>query len=113
MPIQAVLQSWCPENPQSPSDFENPQHPNHDMPRYNKNNQQRSQTLHTCPKQVILPGQSYKANTKHEEKDIVAVQPWEKNKNPFWPEPQLCTVKGGKILLEKKTDKPIILHNDA
>ena len=28
MPIQAVLQSWCPENPQSPSDFKNPHHPN-------------------------------------------------------------------------------------
>ena len=113
MPIQAVLQSLYQENPQSQSVSDNLQHPNHDKSRYNKTNQQQSQTLHTCSKQVILPGQVYVADTKREENEVVAVQPWEKNTNPGWPEPQLCTVQGGKILLENKTDKPIILHKDV
>ena len=112
MPIQAVLQSGCPEIPRSPSDFKHSQHSNHARPRYDKN-QPGSQTLHTCLKQVILPGQSYEVVTKHDDNEVVAVHPWEKNLNPFWPEPQLCTVKGGKINIENKTDKPVILQKDV
>ena len=51
----------------------------------------------TCKSvKVILPGQSMIQNIKAPDNSVVAIEPWEKNKNPDWPEPQLCTVQDQK-----------------
>ena len=62
--------------------------------------------------QVLLPGQSAEIEVNAHEQDVVAIQPWENNNNPLWPDPQLCTVRGGKVRLENKTADPVILKKD-
>ena len=62
---------------------------------------------------VILPGQSLEVSVKGEEQEQVAIQPWEQNKNLRWPQPQLCTIKDGKVNIENSTEEPIILSKDV
>ena len=60
-----------------------------------------------------MPGQSAEIEVNAHEQDVVAIQPWENNNNPLWPDPQLCTVRGGKVRLENKTADPVILKKDV
>ena len=71
-------------------------------------------TLHKCNSlQVILPGQTYELHIDAPDNEVVAVQPWEQNKNPTWPKPQLCTVAGRKVLLDNDSLNPVILKKDV
>ena len=84
-------------------DLENPAH---------EKTRSRS-TLHRFKAlQVILPGQSATIHIAAPEDETVAIQPWENNKNPSWPEPQLCTVQKGQVELDNKTETPVILKKD-
>ena len=113
MPIQPMLQTSCPESQSSPVLIETFQNLLQDELGQSGKDQHGGQTLHKCQKQVILPGQLYEVHTKGDENGILAVQPWEQNKNPFWPEPQLCTVREGRIQIENKTAEPIIMPNEV
>ena len=62
---------------------------------------------------VLFPGQHLSQPANFPEGSIVAVEPWEQNKNPNWPEPQLCTVSQGKIKVENSTINPIVVGKEV
>ena len=62
---------------------------------------------------VILPGQSINLQVVGDDQDVIAVEPWEQNKNYKWPEPQLCSVLNGSVQVFNTSDSPIILNKDV
>ena len=73
-----------------------------------------SPTLHKCKElKVILPGQTYELPIDAPDNEVVAVHPWEQNKNHSWPKPQLCTIREGRVHLDNDTLEPVILKKDV
>ena len=62
---------------------------------------------------VILPGHDITQVVKVPNDTVVAIEPWENNKNPDWPEPQLCTVKDNSITIRNNSPEPVILGKDV
>ena len=48
----------------------------------------------------------------HKDCDVVAVEPWEQNKDASWPPPHLVMVKDRFIEKENMTDLPVFIGND-
>jgi hypothetical protein len=57
---------------------------------------------------TLLPNQLMETKVKMADGNIVLVEGWHSNENN-WPYVQLCTVKNGKVTLEKKTNDIITL----
>ena len=62
---------------------------------------------------VILPGQDLLQNVDIPNDTIVAIEPWEQNKNCDWPTAQLCTVKNGEVLIKNYSKEAVILGKDV
>ena len=68
-----------------------------------------SSNLHSFKCRTLLPGQTQFVPVKQEDGDIVAVEPWEKNEDTSFPEPDLLTVNDGKIKLTNTSNNAILL----
>ena len=120
MPIQPLLQSSDDTTMVEPSKEENKgqtDDKNNEKAMEDRNQPDKRKTNTTLHRfknlRVLLPGQSAEMEVSAHENDVVAVQPWENNNNPSWPDPQLCTVRGGKIQLVNKAAHPVILKKDV
>ena len=60
---------------------------------------------------VILPGQAVAVPVPHQDDTQVAVQPWHQNKQFNWPQPQICSVKNGQILIKNNLKEPVQVKN--
>ena len=78
-----------------------------------KNSQVKCNLVHNKAVKVILPGQILTQSSQYPDGSVVAIEPWEQNLNPEWPEPQLCTVSKGKIEIANSTNDPIIIGKDV
>ena len=118
MPIQPMLQSSGDDSSliqqslnKSPRGFTKK---DEDLLKPAHENTRLRSTLHRLKSlQVILPGQSATLQVDAPEDEVVAIQPWENNKNPSWPHPQLCTVRRGQVELKNETVNPVILKKDV
>ena len=63
-------------------------------------------------KKVLYPGQVINMAVPHSDGDVVAVEPWEQNKNTSWPPPHLTIVKDKSIKIVNTTDLPISIGQD-
>ena len=72
-----------------------------------------SSKLLSFKSRILLPDQEVSLKVEHEESSIVSIEPWERNKNSDWPEPELKQVTNGKIKLCNSSNKPIILGKDV
>ena len=72
-----------------------------------------SSKLLSFKSRILLPDQEVSLKVEHEESSIVSIEPWERNKNSDWPEPELKQVTNGKIKLCNSSNKPIMLGKDV
>ena len=56
---------------------------------------------------VILPGQKVDLQVPHKDDTILAIQPWHQNQQQEWPQPQICSVKNGRISVQNDSIEPI------
>ena len=68
--------------------------------------------LNVKEKKILYPGQKITISVPHKDGDVVAVEPWEQNKNVFWPPPHLATVRDRSIEIENTADLPVFIGND-
>ena len=54
---------------------------------------------------IVLPQQEIPFQVPFKDNTMLAIQPWHQNKQQDWPQPQLCTVKQGKILVKNPTNE--------
>ena len=62
---------------------------------------------------VLLPGQNLDIPVDAKGQEQVAVESWVHNKNPSWPQPQLCNVVDGMISIHNSSEEPVILGKDV
>ena len=60
---------------------------------------------------VILPGQEVAVPVPHQDDTQIAVQPWHQNKHYNWPQPQICSVQNGQILIKNNLNEPVQVKN--
>jgi hypothetical protein len=131
LPIQAVkhdpspsLSLLCPDDQHSEPLQKKEEVPNHEKrvvtvkswiePCVVKPPQKWNSTMVKCKSiKVILPGQNLSQHVDIPEDTMVAVEPWEQNKNADWPEPQLCMVKNSSIEIMNISNEPVILGKDV
>ena len=56
---------------------------------------------------VILPGQNIDLQVPHKDDTILAIQPWYQNQQQQWPQPQICSVKNGRISVKNNSIEPV------
>ena len=120
LPIQPVLQmTESPVNEvvvtqPNPDDAPKAVEVVQEKPKATPEVKQPASVLHSFKSmRVILPGQTVDLPVNAPDDELIAVEPWEKNKNPDWPQPQLCTVLNGQVQVLNETPEPIILSKDV
>ena len=76
-------------------------------------NKNHSSKLLSFKSRVLLPGQDIDVQVPNKEGSLIAIEPWENNKNPSWPDPQMQNVVNGSITLSNMSNNPIYLGTEV
>ena len=72
-------------------------------------NNQSSTKFLPFNRRTLLPGQKQDIRVNYSDGAVLAVEPYEKNDNPDWPQPHLQTVENGMISIENNTNCALLL----
>ena len=62
---------------------------------------------------ILLPDQDLQIKVEHQDGSLLAIEPWEQNKNPRWPKVQLQQVKNSCITICNDSENPIHLGKEV